>query len=404
MKAYQRLIEYVSFPTASQEGASNTPSSDSQLKLANYIVDELKALGVSDASVDKKCYVTATIEPTDKKWKGKTVGFIAHLDVSNEVPSENIKTKIIKNYNGNDIHLNSNDVLSSKLFPVLNNYIGKTLIVTDGQTLLGADDKAGIAEIMTMAEYYLTHPEVPHGKIKICFTPDEEIGSGADDLDINKFGADFAYTVDGAAAGDVEYQNFNAASVHISIQGKAIHPGEAKGKMINAASVAALFDSMLPKCERPENTSGFEGFYHLCEMKGNVENAELLYIIRDHNIDILNMRKHKCIEIANHLNTIYDKGTVNIKITDSYFNMENIINKYPEIIKAAKEATKEVGLEPVSNPIRGGTDGARLSYRGLPCPNLGTGSHNHHSRFEFACIEAMDDVTNILINIVQKFI
>jgi tripeptide aminopeptidase len=327
------------------------------------------------------------------------------MDVVRDVPFTNIKTRIINNYDGTDIVLNAdnNIILSPKDFNSLNSYIGFDLLVTDGNTLLGADDKAGIAEILTMAEYLSQHPEVKHGEIKIGFTPDEEIGRGADLFDVKAFGADYAYTVDGAAMEEVEYETFNAASVNITISGVNIHPGEAKGKMKNAMQIAMEFNSMLPEKERPEYTENYEGFFHLEEMKGIVEKAQLHYLLRDHDRTKYEQRKELIQDITNKLNQKYGKNTVQAEVRDSYYNMAEQIKPHWHLIETAFEAIRELGGNPYSCPVRGGTDGSRLSFMGLPCPNLGTGSHNHHGKTEYACIQAMDKCVDLLIKIAEKY-
>ena len=405
MRAYERLLRYAAYPTASHEDRGKTPSTDEQLELAQVLVAELKALGLSNASMDQNGYVMATLPANQPHWRGEKIGFIAHMDVSDDVPCCPIHARLVENYDGKDVMLNEAEqiVLSPNEYPAMKQYIGKTLIVTDGKTLLGADDKAGVAEIMTMLEWFRRHPDVSHGTIQIAFTPDEEIGEGADHFDVARFGADFAFTVDGGAAGEVEYQNFNAASCKVCIVGKSTHTGDAKDSMINACTVAVEYDHLLPSNERPQHTAGYEGFYHLSDISGAVEKAELRYLLRDHDAAILESRKRMCEQAAATLNQKYGDGTVTVTISDSYQNMEPIILKHPELIEIAKKATRSVGLLPITQPVRGGTDGARLSYMGLPCPNLGTGSHNPHSRFEFACAEAMDSVTEILVHIARAY-
>ena len=403
MKAYERLIKYAAFPTASHEGMGKTPSTDVQFDLAEYLVEEMKALGMKDVRLDDNCYVTGTIPATDDR--AVTLGLLAHMDVSDAAPCVDVNCRLHENYGGGVVELDPNgeDRLDPAAHPVLKNYVGKTLLTTDGSTLLGADDKAGVAEIMTAAEYLLNHPEIKHGKIRVGFTPDEEIGEGADHFDVEGFGADFAFTVDGAAAGEVEYETFNAADGRVKLTGFSIHPGEAKGKMINACCLAAEFDALLPERERPQFTEGYEGFFHLTEMRGDCETAELHYIIRDHDRAKFEARKARFAAAADALNAKYGAPRCEVKITDSYYNMAEVVTRHPQIIEAANAAVRACGREPATNPVRGGTDGSRLSFMGLPCPNLGTGSHNHHGRLEFAVVEEMDKVVEILCDLVTRF-
>ncbi len=403
MRAYERLIKYASFPTASNEENECCPSTPEQLILAEYLKNELIALGLTDADIDENGYLYATIPANTDKENVPAIGFIAHMDVVSEVPYENIKARLIKNYDGGDIVLNEekNIVMSPLDFDTLPRYKGKTLVVTDGTTLLGADDKAGVAEIVTAAEKLISDRSIPHGTVKIGFTPDEEIGRGADLFDVKRFGAEFAYTVDGAAWGEVEYENFNAAALSVSVKGKSIHPGSAKNKMINAITVAREFDSLLPALARPEHTEGYEGFFHAVAIEGSVENTVVKYILRDHDKALLEEKKEYARRAAAEINLRYGDGTVTIEIKDSYANMREVIEENMHIIDIAYEATRLSGREPESMPVRGGTDGARLSFMGLPCPNLGTGSHNHHGRFEYAIAEEMDGVVETIINIAK---
>lgn len=405
MRAYERLIQYTKFETGSISGNENCPSSPEQLQFVKALAEEMKNLGVQDVSIDKNGYVFGTIAANIENWKGTVIGFLAHMDVVRDVPFTNIKTNIIKNYDGSDILLNEKDniILSPKDYESLSQYIGSDLLVTDGTTLLGADDKAGIAEILTMAEELNKHPEIKHGKIRIGFTPDEEIGRGADLFDVKAFGADYAYTVDGAAFGEIEYETFNAASANITIKGINIHPGSAKGKMKNALQIAMEFNAMLPEKERPEYTEQYQGFYHLIQMEGNVDNASLEYILRDHDKVKLEEKKEKVADAALKLNHKYGENTVQAKVRDSYYNMAEQIKPHWHLIETANEAIRELGGVPVSSPVRGGTDGSRLSFMGLPCPNLGTGSHNHHGKTEYACIQAMDQCVQVLIKIAEKY-
>jgi len=405
MRAYERLIKYTQFAAASDSTSDSCPSTLEQLEFGRALVAEMLELGMKDAHLDENGYVFGTIEANIDNWDGPVIGFIAHMDVVRDVPYEKIKARVVENYNGGDILLNTelNIVLSPEEYPVLEHYVGKDLVVTDGTTLLGADNRAGIAEILTMAEILLTNPDIKHGTIKIAFTPDEEIGRGADRFDVEKFGADFAYTVDGGAFGEVDYETFNAATARVIVTGRNIHPGTAKNKMKNASLIAMEFNSLLPAVERPEHTEGYEGFYHLIEMKGVVEEASLTYIIRDHDREKFEGKKEQLQRTADWLNAKYGPDTVTLEITDTYYNMAEQIKPHWHLIETAYAAVREVGGEPYSIPIRGGTDGARLSFMGLPCPNLGTGSHNHHSKFEFACVQAMDDCTAVLVKIAEKY-
>ena len=405
MRAYERLLRYTNYPAASDGTSSSCPSTPEQLDFARALVEEMLGLGIADAHVDEHGYVYGTLPANIPNWEGPVIGFIAHMDTVRDVPYQNIKARVVENYDGGEILLNAeeNTVLSPAEFPVLRDYVGKDLVVTDGTTLLGADNRAGIAEILTMAEILLTDESIKHGTIKIAFTPDEEIGRGANRFAVEQFGADFAYTVDGGAFGEVEYETFNAATARIIIKGRNIHPGTAKNKMKNASLIAMEFDSLLPRVERPEHTEGYEGFYHLIAMEGSVEAASLTYIIRDHDAELFQARKERVKRIAQWLNDIHGEGTVTVELEDSYYNMHEQIKPHWHLIDTAYEAVREVGGVPHSIPVRGGTDGARLSFMGLPCPNLGTGSHNHHSTLEFACVQAMDDCVAALVKIAEKY-
>ncbi len=405
MRAYERLLTYAQYPTASDSRNPDCPSTEEQLVLARVLVEEMRSMGITDARVDEHGYVYGTIPANIPDWQGVTIGFIAHMDVVRDVPFENVKARVVENYDGGDIVLNEQlgIVLSPDEFPMLNDYVGDDLVVTDGTTLLGADNKAGIAEILTMAEILLTNPDIKHGDIKIAFTPDEEIGRGADKFDVEGFGAQFAYTVDGGAFGEVEYETFNASTAVISIKGKNIHPGTAKGKMKNANLIAAEFTALLPTAERPETTAGYEGFYHLTQMEGTVEEAELVYILRDHDEEKLQQKKETVLQAAEWLNAKYGADTVQVEIKDSYRNMREMIEPHWHLIENAYWAVREIGGEPSSKPVRGGTDGARLSFMGLPCPNLGTGSHNHHSTLEFASAQAMDKCVQVLVKLAERY-
>ncbi len=405
MKAYERLLKYTKFEAAS-DGTSNTcPSTPEQLDFGRALVQEMLDIGIKDANMDENGYVFGTIEANIENWKGPIIGFIAHMDVVRDVPFQNIKAKVVENYDGNDIVLNPEKdiILSPDEYDSLGNYVGRDLVVTDGTTLLGADNRAGIAEILTMAEVLLRDPDIKHGTIKIGFTPDEEIGRGANRFDVERFGADYAYTVDGGGFGEVEYETFNAATATITIKGQNIHPGTAKNKMKNASLMAMEFDGLLPAAERPAHTEGYEGFYHLIDLKGSVEKATLTYIIRDHDQGKFQAKKDRLKRVAKWLNESYGEGTVAYEIVDSYANMSEQIKPHWHLIDTAYEAVREVGGEPHSIPVRGGTDGARLSFMGLPCPNLGTGSHNHHSKMEYACVQAMDNCVATLVKIAEKY-
>ena len=399
METYNRFLKYVSFPTMSDEASETVPSSSKQLKLGEYLVSELKALGLDDAFMDKHGYVYATLKKNCEK-DCPTLGFIAHMDTSSAASDENIKAKLVR-YTGEDILLNEEkDIYLRKCdYPYLDNYIGHDLIVTDGTTLLGADDKAGIAEIISAVEY-ITKNNIPHGDIKVAFTPDEEIGRGTDLFDVENFGADYAYTVDGGAIGEIEYENFNAASASVEITGLSIHPGSAKGKMINASHVACEFDSLLPVDELPETTEGYEGFHHLVDISGETEKATLTYIIRDHDEEKFEQKKQDFKKATDILNKKYREDTVKVAISDSYYNMKKMIEPHMYIVDRAKEAMTELGITPITVPIRGGTDGARLSYMNLPCPNLCTGGNNFHSRFEFISANDMDKISSLLAKII----
>lgn len=405
MRAYERLIKYTSYPTGSDEHSSTHPSTAEQLVFAKALVEELTSLGIKDAAMDENGYVFGTIESNIENWKGEVIAFIAHMDVVDSVPYDNIKTRIIHNYDGCKLILNEEDnvLLDPEEFDYLKDYIGKDLLVTDGTTLLGADDKAGIAEIMTFVETLYLNPDIKHGTIKIGFTPDEEIGQGADLFDVQRFGANYAYTVDGAAFGEIEYENFNAASADVFIKGKSIHTGSAKDKLLNASLLAMEYHSHLPENERPETTEMYEGFYHLDDIKGIVDHATMHYILRDHDLSKLAEKKQRMVDVAAILNEKYGEDTVQVKLKDTYYNMVEKIKAHWHLIEIAREAITEMGVTPISEPVRGGTDGSRLSFMGLPCPNLGTGSHNHHGKSEFACIQSMDQCVELLVKIAEKF-
>ena len=401
MKAAERFLQYVSIDTTSDEAKESCPSTPSQALLGQALVKELKEMGISGARMDANGYVYASIPPKGKK-NAPAVGFIAHMDTSGAVPGGPVRPRIIRNYDGSDIVLENGLVTSVKEFPFLPGLKGQDLIVTDGRTLLGGDDKAGVAEIMTMCQR-LAAPDAPdHGKICVAFTPDEEIGRGADLFDVKGFGADYAYTVDGGQLGELEYENFNAASLLVTVHGVSIHPGSAKNKMVNASLIAMEYNGMLPPWETPAHTEGYEGFYHLDSMEGREEKAVLHYIIRDHDRDRFESRKSAALAIARYLNEKYGPEAVEVHIKDSYFNMKEQIAPHMEIIKKAEEAYRALGVTPLTQPIRGGTDGARLSFMGLPCPNLGTGGYNCHGRRELVSINQMETMAEVLIHLAQN--
>ena len=404
MRAYERLLKYVKIHTTSDPNSGTHPSTLRQFDLAKILVEELKELGLTDAHVDEHCYVYATLPATPGQESAAPLGLIAHMDTADDASGENVRPQIHENYDGEAVTLPATGtVLDPKVFPFLREMKGQTLITTDGSTLLGADDKAGVAEIMTMAEYFLSHPEIPHGEICIGFTPDEEIGEGADLFDIPGFGADFAYTVDGGDAGDIEYENFNAAAATVTIHGFSVHPGSAKDTMINASNVAMEFHGALPVMARPETTEGHQGFYHLCQMYGDVTTAKLGYILRDHDAAKLQFKKDNMQDIADYLNGKYGAGTVEVEIKDSYRNMLEKIKPHFHLVETARKATRMAGLEPEEIPVRGGTDGAMLSWKGLPCPNLGTGGFNFHGVCECTTVERMDKATEVLLNIIEIY-
>lgn len=403
-KLVERFLKYVKIDTKSDPNSDSCPSTKKQLDLARVLVDELEKLGLKNVSMDDNGYVMATL-PSNIDKEVPTIGFIAHMDTSPDMTAENVKPRIVKNYDGEDIVLNEekNIVLSPKDFPELKNYKGEDLITTDGTTLLGADDKAGIAEIMTAIEYLSKNPHIKHGTIKVGFTPDEEIGSGADKFDVEKFDADLAYTVDGGQVGELEYENFNAAYAKIKINGRNVHPGTAKNKMINAITIAMEFNSMLPPSQVPEYTEGYEGFYHLHEIKGNVEEVTLEYIIRDHDNGKFEEKKEKISRIVDYLNESIREGTVELEMKDQYYNMKKKIAPVMYIVETAKKAMEESDVKPIIKPIRGGTDGARLSYMGLPCPNLFTGGHNFHGKFEYIPIDSMGKSVEVILKIIELY-
>lgn len=405
MRAYERLIRYAKIHTASAEltESSPTPTTDRQFDLARLLADEMKALGVSDVFVDEHCYVYGHIPATPGCEDKTPIGFLAHLDTVPDFSGENVKPRVIEDYDGGDIVLgDSGRVLSPRDFPHLESLAGETLVVTDGTTVLGGDDKAGIAEILTAAEAILSSDQ-PHGRISIGFCPDEEVGHGAALLDLDRFGAELAYTVDGGDGGDIEYECFNAASADVKIRGFNVHPGGGKNMLVNAALVAFEFNSMLPAAETPRDSSGKEGYYHMSDVSGSVESASMTYILRDFDLSGLEYRKKVMTHAAKILNERYGAGTVTVNIRDQYRNMLDVIKPKIEVVEKAYAAIRAAGLTPTSTPIRGGTDGAQLSFRGLPCPNLPTGAFCGHGPYEHVCAEHMDKCVEIILNIVKEF-
>ena len=402
MKASERLLKYAVIYTGSDEDhAEQTPSTPEQMTLAQVLAKDMRDIGLTDVSVDAHAYVYGFLPATADREQCPPIGFIAHIDIVNEFGTSEIHPQIVKEYDGGEIALGtSGRTLDTVQFPDLKQAIGKTVITTDGTTVLGADDKAGVAEILTMCER-LVQDNLPHGKICVCFTPDEEIGHGAALLDLGKFGASYAYTVDGGAPNEVEWETFYAAAADWSIAGVSVHPGDAKDKMINAALVAMEINGMLPPDEIPAKTQGREGFFHLCDMSGDVSAAKLSYIIRDHDAEKFSQRKQTMREIERKINETYGAGTAALTLREQYRNMAEILQHHPDVVEQAKRAIRAVGLTPVSNPVRGGTDGAQLSFRGLPCPNLGTGAYALHGPYEHAIAEQMDVMTEILLHIAQ---
>lgn len=400
----ERFLRYISVDTQSDDNSPTTPSTSKQFDLAKMLVKELKELGIKDAAVDENCYVMATL-PANTDKKVPVIGFISHVDTSPDMSGANVKPQIIENYQGGDIVLNKEKdiVLSPKVFPELEEHIGQTLITTDGTTLLGADDKAGIAEIMTAISYLIKHPEIKHGTIKIGFTPDEEIGRGVDKFDVKKFGADYAYTMDGGSLGELEYENFNAAKATITIQGRNVHPGYAKHKMHNAILMAMEFNAMLPVFDRPEFTQDYEGFFHLIKMDGTVENSMLVYIVRDHDREKFENRKVLMTKTAEYMNHRYGEGTFKLELVDQYFNMREMVEPVKFVVDIAQQAMEEVGIEPKIMPIRGGTDGSRLSYMNLPCPNIFAGGINFHGKFEYTSVETMEKAAEVIVKIAEIY-
>ncbi|WP_405604614.1 peptidase T [Polaribacter sp. Asnod1-A03] len=398
-----RFIKYITVDTESDPNNPAFPSTEKQWNLAKILVEELKQIGMKEVDLDENCYIMATL-PSNLDYDVPTIGFVAHIDTSPDFTGKNIKPQIVENYQGNDIILNKeeNIVLSPDYFDDLIQYKGQTIITTDGTTLLGADDKAGVTEIVTAMEYLIQHPEIKHGKIRICFTPDEEVGKGAHLFDVEKFGAEWAYTMDGSQIGELEYENFNAAGAKITITGKIVHPGYAKGKMVNSMLIANEYIAALPLRETPEKTEGYQGFFHLHDMHGNVEKSVLEYIIRDHDLELFGKRKQLMHRIADDINEKYTQDVIEVEIKDQYFNMKEKITPVMHIVDIAEEVLLDLEIKPLIKAIRGGTDGSQLSFKGLPCPNIFAGGHNFHGRFEYVPVESMIKATQVIIGISEK--
>ena len=396
-----RFISYVTIDTQSDSSSETTPSTKKQWNLANKLVDELRSIGLSDVTIDENAYIMATL-PSNVEHDVPTIGFISHFDTSPDFSGTNVNPQIIRNYDGSDIVLNKEKdiILSSSYFDDLLQYIGQTIITTDGTTLLGADDKAGITEIVTAMEYLVNNPEIKHGTIRVGFTPDEEIGRGAHKFDVEKFGAEWAYTMDGSQIGELEYENFNAAGAKITIKGKSVHPGYAKGKMVNALLIANKIISDLPKHEIPEETSGREGFFHVHHFDGEIENATVELIIRDHDLKRFEQRKELVEDIVQKFNNEYD-NCIALELKDQYFNMKEKVKPVFHIVETAKKAMEDIGIKPIIKPIRGGTDGSQLSYMGLPCPNIFAGGHNFHGKYEYVPVESMQKAVEVIVRICE---
>lgn len=403
MNITDRFLKYVSFHTTSDYNTNLTPSTPGQMFFAQYLAEELKSIGLTEIELDSNGYIMATL-PANTDKTIPVIGFVSHMDTSPDMTGKNIKPSLIKNYDGNDILLNKEQliVLETSIYPEIKKYIGQDIIVTDGTTLLGADDKAGLAEIVTSMEFLVEHPEIKHGKIRIGFTPDEEIGKGADYFDVAKFGAEWAYTMDGGEIGELEYENFNAAGATVSFHGVNVHPGYAKHKMRNSMRMAHQFISMLPRHETPEHTEGYEGFYHLNSMEGTVELTTLRYIIRDHDRDRFERRKKEMAHLVNKINAEFGENSCEMEIKDQYYNMREKVEPVMHIVDLAFEAMTDAGVTPKVKPIRGGTDGARLSFEGLPCPNIFAGGHNFHGRFEYVPVQSMEKAVQVILNIIKK--
>jgi peptidase T len=402
MALLERFLKYVSIHTTSDENTGLVPSTPQQMEFAKILAEELKAMGMQDVSLDKKGYLMATL-PSNIDKDVPTVGFISHLDTSPDMSGKNVKPRIVENYDGNDIILNEkeNIVLSPKQFPELTMYRGQSLVVTNGLTLLGADDKAGIAEIMTAMDYFIKNPDVKHGKVRIAFNPDEEIGLGAHHFDVEKFGCQFAYTMDGGEIGELEYENFNAAGAKATFYGTNVHPGYAKNKMVNSMKIATKFMATVPANESPEYTDGYEGFYHLTGIRGDVEKTTVSYIIRDHDRKKFEERKAHLQMLVDKINSEFGDNTATLEVKDQYYNMKEKVEPVKYIVDIASEAIRQAGVEPKVKPIRGGTDGAQLSFKGLPCPNIFAGGHNFHGKYEFVPIQSMEKATEVVKNIIK---
>lgn len=402
MALLERFLKYVSIHTTSDENTCLVPSTPQQMEFAKILAEELKDMGMQDVSLDKKGYLMATL-PSNIDKNVPTVGFISHLDTSPDMSGKNVKPRIVENYDGNDIVLNEkeNIVLSPKQFPELTMYRGQSLVVTNGLTLLGADDKAGIAEIMTAMDYFIKNPDVKHGKVRIAFNPDEEIGLGAHHFDVDKFGCQFAYTMDGGEIGELEYENFNAAGAKVTFYGTNVHPGYAKNKMVNSMKIATKFMATVPANESPEYTDGYEGFYHLTGIWGDVEKTTVSYIIRDHDRKKFEERKAHLQMLVDKINSEFGDNTATLEVKDQYYNMKEKIEPVKYIVDIASEAIRQAGVEPKVKPIRGGTDGAQLSFKGLPCPNIFAGGHNFHGKYEFVPIQSMEKATEVVKNIIK---
>ena len=401
-KIIDRFISYVKIDSQSDANSESTPSTKKQWNIANKLVQDLNHIGLSKVSIDENAYIYATL-PSNIKKKCPTIGFISHFDTSPDFSGTNINPQIVKNYNGGDIVLNKNKniILSSKDFSEIKQYKGQTIITTDGNTLLGSDDKAGVCEIISAMEFLINNPEIKHGDIKIGFTPDEEIGRGAHKFDVAKFGADWAYTMDGSQIGELEYENFNAASAIIKIKGRIVHPGYAKGKLVNSMYYASKFINMVPLNETPEKTEGYEGFYHLTSIKGLVEQTDLQYIVRDHDLNKFKNRKAFLINLVERLNKEFDQNIFEIKITDQYFNMKEKVEPHMHIVDIAEKAMKALNIKPLIKPIRGGTDGSQLSYMGLPCPNIFAGGHNFHGKYEYLPVNSMISAIKVICKVCE---
>lgn len=402
MALLERFLKYVSIHTTSDENTGLVPSTPQQMEFAKILAEELKDMGMQDVSLDKKGYLMATL-PSNIDKDVPAVGFISHLDTSPDMSGKNVKPRIVENYDGNDIVLNEkeNIVLSPKQFPELTMYRGQSLVVTNGLTLLGADDKAGIAEIMTAMDYFIKTPDVKHGKVRIAFNPDEEIGLGAHHFDVEKFGCQFAYTMDGGEIGELEYENFNAARAKVTFYGTNVHPGYAKNKMVNSMKIATKFIATVPANESPEYTDGYEGFYHLTGIGGDVEKTTVSYIIRDHDRKKFEERKAHLQMLVDKINSEFGDNTATLEVKDQYYNMKEKVEPVKYIVDIASEAIRQAGVEPKVKPIRGGTDGAQLSFKGLPCPNIFAGGHNFHGKYEFVPIQSMEKATEVVKNIIK---